>query len=103
MICYEKGDGYYDSFKKASLHRLELGKFWDRIIEMCESHEQPTDFQSRFVLLCVFKYLQESSKIQVTIPELVAKNNYFKELMLAILRGSIPRPRSPTTVDTQNI
>ena len=100
MICYEKGDGYYDSFKKASLRRLELGKFWDQIIEMCESHEQPTDFQSRFVLLCVFKYLQESSNIQVTIPELIAKYNYFKELMLAILRGSILRPSIPRTFDS---
>jgi len=53
MICHEKGDGYYDTFKSdisstnAILRREELNKFWDEIIGMCESRELPHDFQSR--------------------------------------------------------
>jgi len=58
MICDEKDDGYYDTFKNrndesdisssnAILRREELNKFWDEIIGMCESRELPHDFQSR--------------------------------------------------------
>lgn len=52
MICHEKGDGYYDSFKipndsKTNLLRVTLNEFWDGIIGICNSPSLPTDFQSR--------------------------------------------------------
>ena len=55
--CCEKDDigGYYDSFKNqnnkkdidANGRRLQLGEFWDEIIQMWESHALPSDFQSQ--------------------------------------------------------
>jgi len=58
MICHEKGDGYYDSFKnrtdvdygdsKTNLLRVTLNEFWDGIIiGICNSRSLPSDFQSR--------------------------------------------------------
>jgi len=48
------GITYYDSFKKhdkkdinANLRRVKLALFWDDIIEKCEKHELPSDFQSK--------------------------------------------------------
>jgi len=55
--CCEKEDRitYYDSFKKqnnkrdfrANVNKGRLLQFWDQIIEMWESHELPSDFQSQ--------------------------------------------------------
>lgn len=55
MICHEKGDGYYDSFRndkdygdsKTNLLRVTLNEFWDGIIGICHRHSLPSDFQSR--------------------------------------------------------
>lgn len=54
-LCEKNGDiGYYDTFKnldlkdiRADRHRLNLGMFWDDIIEKWENHELPSDFQSQ--------------------------------------------------------
>ena len=59
LECYkehcEKEDciTYYDSFQKhdrkdigANLCTVKLALFWDKIIEMCEKHDLPSEFQT---------------------------------------------------------
>ena len=55
--CCEKDDigRYYDSFKNQNNkkdidvngRRLQLGEFWDEVIQMWEIHALPSDFQSQ--------------------------------------------------------
>lgn len=57
MICHQKGDAYYDSFKnqnekdygysKNNLLRVTLNEFWDKIIGISNSPSLPSAFQSR--------------------------------------------------------